>query len=92
MTLMGFCALAQVARDTNAELLNLPDGWEAADPASILATVANELQSVQELTRMAALLWLNTLLSRSRRTVCLILALPLVQKETLGAEICLPWA
>jgi hypothetical protein len=59
----------QVARETNAELLNLPDGWEAADPASILSTVASELQSAQELTRMAALTWLNTLLARSRSTV-----------------------
>ena len=59
----------QVAREANAELLDLPAGWEAADPAALLAAVANELHSVQEPTRMAALLWLNTLLSQSRRTV-----------------------
>lgn len=62
---------AQVAREANAELLDLPVGWEAADPGSLLAAVANELHSVQEPTRMAALLWLNTLLSKSRRTVSL---------------------
>ncbi len=59
----------QVAREANAELLDLPAGWEAADPAALLAAVANELHSLQEPTRMAALLWLNTLLSKSRRTV-----------------------
>ncbi|CAL8466856.1 g6392 [Coccomyxa elongata] len=61
--------IQQVAREANAELLDLPAGWEAAHPAALLAAVANELHSVQEPTRMAALLWLNTLLSQSRRTV-----------------------
>jgi hypothetical protein len=57
-----------VARETNAELLALPEGWEACDPAALLATVAAELGSPQEPTRLAALHWLNTLLGRSRQT------------------------
>ena len=60
----------QVAREANAELLELPPEWEASDPAALLAAVANELHSTQEATRLSALLWLNTLLSRSRKTVC----------------------
>ena len=59
----------QVAREANAELLELPPEWEATDPAALLAAVANELHSAQEATRLSALLWLNTLLSRSQPTV-----------------------
>ena len=59
----------QVAREANTELLELPPEWEATDPAALLAAVANELHSTQEATRLSALLWLNTLLSRSRPTV-----------------------
>lgn len=59
---------AQVARETNAELLALPEGWEACDPAELLAAVASELGSPQEPTRLAALLWLHTLLGCSRQT------------------------
>ncbi len=58
-----------MARETNAELLALPEGWGACDPAALLAAVAAELGSPQEPTRLAALLWLNTLLARSRPTV-----------------------
>lgn len=58
-----------MAREANAELLELPAEWEAADPAALLAAVANELHSTQEATRLSALLWLNTLLHRSRPTV-----------------------
>ena len=67
-----------MAREANAELLELPPEWEASDPAALLAAVANELHSTQEATRLSALLWLNTLLSRSRKTVC-CLALPFVE-------------
>ena len=59
----------QVARQANAELLELPAGWEGADPGALLAAVSNELHSPQEPTRLAALHWLNTLLARSRKTV-----------------------
>ena len=59
----------QVARETNAELLALPEGWGAGDAAELLPAVAAELGSPQEPTRLAALLWLNTLLARSRPTV-----------------------
>ena len=65
----------QVAREANAELLELPPEWEASDPAALLAAVANELHSTQEATRLSALLWLNTLLSRSRKTVRCLAAL-----------------
>ncbi|KAK9844103.1 hypothetical protein WJX81_004529 [Elliptochloris bilobata] len=61
--------IVQLARETNAELLALPEGWEACDPAALLAAVAAELGSVHEPTRLAALLWLHTLLGRSRQTV-----------------------
>ena len=61
--------MPQVAREANAELLELPPEWEASDPAALLAAVANELHSTQEATRLSALLWLNTLLLRSRKTV-----------------------
>ena len=55
-------------------------GVEASDPAALLAAVANELHSTQEATRLSALLWLNTLLSRSRKTVrCL--ALPWTERS-----------
>ncbi len=70
----------QVAREANAELLELPPEWEASDPAALLAAVANELHSTQEATRLSALLWLNTLLSRSRKTVC---SLALLTQSTL---------
>ncbi|CAL5227221.1 g10142 [Coccomyxa viridis] len=64
-----FPDILEVAREANAELLELPPEWEASDPAALLAAVANELHSTQEATRLSALLWLNTLLSRSRKTV-----------------------
>lgn len=59
-----------MAREANAGLLDLPPGWEGADPGALLAAVSNELHSPQEPTRLAALHWLNTLLARSRKTVC----------------------
>ena len=75
----------QVAREANAELLELPPEWEASDPAALLAAVANELHSTQEATRLSALLWLNTLLSRSRKTVrCL--ASPCTRAQLMSME------
>lgn len=70
-----------MAREANAELLELPPEWEASDPAALLAAVANELHSTQEATRLSALLWLNTLLSRSRKTVRRM-ALPQIAAQT----------
>jgi hypothetical protein len=58
-----------VAREANAQLLDLPPGWEGGDPQALLVAVSNELHSPQEPTRLAALHWLNTLLARSRKTV-----------------------
>ena len=39
----------------NAKLLDLPAGWEAADPGALLAAVSNEMHSPAEPTRLAAL-------------------------------------
>ena len=49
----------QVALQTNAELLQLPDKYEASDSAAILAQVSADLISPAESTRLEALHWVS---------------------------------
>ena len=49
----------QVAMQTNAELLQLPDKYEASDSAAILAQVSADLISPAESTRLEALHWVS---------------------------------
>jgi len=48
-----------VALQTNAELLQLPDKYEASDSAAILAQVSADLNSPAESTRLEALHWVS---------------------------------
>ncbi len=50
----------QVALQTNAELLQLPDKYEASDSAAILAQVSADLNSPAESTRLEALHWVSS--------------------------------
>ena len=50
----------QVALQTNTELLQLPDKYEASDSAAILAQVSADLNSPAESTRLEALHWVST--------------------------------
>jgi len=52
-------SLLQVALQTNAELLQLPDKYEASDSAAILAQVSADLNSPAESTRLEALHWVS---------------------------------
>ncbi|KAL0055697.1 hypothetical protein WJX82_003331 [Trebouxia sp. C0006] len=61
--------ICQVALQTNAELLQLPDKYEASDSAAILAQVSADLNSPAESTRLEALHWVRALLIRSRQQV-----------------------
>ncbi|KAL0036125.1 hypothetical protein WJX79_004382 [Trebouxia sp. C0005] len=61
--------ICQVALQTNAELLQLPDKYEASDSAAILAQVSADLNSPAESTRLEALHWVRALLVRSRQQV-----------------------
>ncbi|KAL0018783.1 hypothetical protein WJX77_010592 [Trebouxia sp. C0004] len=61
--------ICQVALQTNAELLQLPDKYEASDSAAILAQVSADLNSPAESTRLEALHWVRALLLRSRQQV-----------------------
>ena len=64
--MFGICFLAlQVALQTNAELLQLPDKYEASDSAAILAQVSAELISPAESTRLEALHWVSLTLLTS---------------------------
>lgn len=51
----------QVALQTNTELLQLPDKYEASDSAAILAQVSADLNSPAESTRLEALHWVSAL-------------------------------
>ena len=51
----------QVALQTNTELLQLPDKYEASDSAAILAQVSADLNSPAESTRLEALHWVSVL-------------------------------
>lgn len=53
-----------MALQTNTELLQLPDKFEASDSAAILAQVSTDLNSPAESTRLEALHWVSTLLHR----------------------------
>ena len=55
----------QVALQTNAELLQLPDKYEASDSAAILAQVSADLISPAESTRLEALHWVSLTLLTS---------------------------
>ncbi len=59
----------QVARQANQELLALPESSEALDTGAILGTISAALSSEEEPTRLAALHWIQTLLSRCRPQV-----------------------
>lgn len=60
----------QLARGVNDVLLALPpDAAAGLDTAAVLASLAAELGSDREATRLAAIHWLNTLLTSSRPEV-----------------------
>ncbi|KAK9810224.1 hypothetical protein WJX72_006988 [[Myrmecia] bisecta] len=61
--------ICMMARQANNELLHLPDGQYGIDTKAILAVISSELGSEQEPTRLEALHWVNSLLSRSRPEV-----------------------
>ena len=48
-----------MALQTNAELLQLPNKYEASDSAAILAQVSADLNSPAESTRLEALHWVS---------------------------------
>lgn len=68
-TLLDMCTSPQVARQTNADLLSLPAGYQSTDTEALLAAISSELQSDQEPTRLEALHWVNALLARSREEI-----------------------
>lgn len=55
----GLLVAVQVALQTNTELLQLPDKYEASDSAAILAQVSADLISPAESTRLEALHWVT---------------------------------
>ena len=57
----GLLVAVQVALQTNTELLQLPDKYEASDSAAILAQVSADLISPAESTRLEALHWVTAL-------------------------------
>ena len=59
MTCVAMWCGVQVALQTNAELLQLPDKYEASDSAAILAQVSADLNSPAESTRLEALHWVS---------------------------------
>jgi len=60
----------QVALQTNAELLQLPDKYEASDSAAILAQVSADLNSPAESTRLEALHWVSPLFCNFLQQFC----------------------
>lgn len=81
------CWLLQEATAANKELLELPDGWEPDDTRNILAIVSAELGCEHEATRLAALHWMTTLLSRSHSTVSFPQHLHLISPLQSGASL-----
>ena len=65
----GWCAVLQVARAANRQLLELPSSWQSRDTEAVLAVVSNELGSEQEQTRLDALHWVHVLLGQDRTAV-----------------------
>lgn len=59
LSVCGLLVGLQVALQTNAELLQLPDKYEASDSAAILAQVSADLISPAESTRLEALHWVS---------------------------------
>lgn len=76
----------QVALQTNAELLQLPDKYEASDSAAILAQVSADLISPAESTRLEALHWvsLTPLTSLLPDFLCALVLRPLLDLDHLG--------
>lgn len=62
--------VCQEAQATNGALLQLPRDWQPHDTRQVLAVVSAEMGSEREITRLAALNWMTTLLAKSRFTVC----------------------
>ena len=59
----------QIARQIDADLLQLPDNYQSTDSRPILAAIGSELQSTHEATRLEALHWVTALLNRSQDEV-----------------------
>ena len=59
----------QIARQIDADLLQLPDNYQSTDSRPILAAIGSELQSTHEATRLEALHWITALLNRSQDEV-----------------------
>ena len=64
---------AQVAREANKELLEVPQAFSTKETAAVLRVVSAQLGSPQEQTRLDALHWVHTLLRRDQRLVRLLL-------------------
>ena len=62
----------QVALQTNAELLQLPDKYEASDSAAILAQVSADLNSPAESTRLEALHWVSPIFCNFLQQLCML--------------------
>jgi len=69
----------QVALQTNAELLQLPDKYEASDSAAILAQVSADLNSPAESTRLEALHWVSPTFCNFLQQFCMLFGLLYVQ-------------
>ena len=96
--------LIQVALQTNTELLQLPDSFEASDSAAILAQVSADLNSPAETTRLEALHWVShrlLILSHvtesnhvrlSRHTLHYLISMITCARQTCRSEVKMPRA